>query len=391
MADTTTLLQALQAGLERPTDTGYGIGAQIVASGIPALNNPYASTGSNMAHAIGGSLLGGLLAGYARQSSAETNAELMPLMNQMLLAKTPEDRMAIANTSSNPGRLSPLVQALAMEDYSSNRKVQDNINSKLVDFQYNPQIKAAEQKALIPLENQQKIDQGIGDLAMKQGYVVDGGKMVPLSDVGLKSDMELQAQQAADTTTSRLKAEADFMGYNPQRADAEDKLRTEITTKVPSVAQWMTMKKTLPILENYATPDTRSSDVAFVYNYVKALDDNAVRGEELNLIASSNPLVQKYFNEIDSAFTGKSALTPQLKQQMLAELKSNAPVAYEQAVKDANPFLKIAQDRGLNAQNILPFELESNSNNTATQLYDPQNLQAQGYTYDQRRGGWVRQ
>lgn len=388
MADKVTLLQALQSGLTQAQETPSGIGAGVIGSAIPSLQNPYASTSSNLGHTLGASLLGGLLAGYARSQAQSENAQLIPQMSAVMNASSPEERMALAG--GNP-RLSPLIQALSMEDFESKRKIQDQINSKAIDYQYNPQIKAAEQQALIPLENQQRIDQGVSDLAMKQGYVVDGGKMVPLSDVGLKSDMELQAQQAADTTTSRLKAEADFMGYNPQRADAEDKLRTEITTKIPSVAQWMTMKKTLPILENYATPDTRSSDVAFVYNYVKALDDNAVRGEELNLIASSNPLVQKYFNEIDSAFTGKSALTPQLKQQMLAELKSNAPVAYEQAVKDANPFLKIAQDRGLNAQNILPFELESNSNNTATQLYDPQNLQAQGYTYDQRRGGWVRQ
>lgn len=317
MADTTTLLQALQAGLERPTDTGYGIGAQVVASGIPAIsNNPYASTGSNMAHAIGGSLLGGLLAGYARQSSAETNAELMPLMNQMLLAKTPEDRMAIANTSTNPGRLSPLVQALAMEDYSSNRKVQDNINSKMVDFQYNPQIKAAEQKALIPLENQQKIDQGIGDLAMQQGYVVDNGNLVPVDNVGLKTPIELEAEKARAVANAKAEAEAEQYGFNPKREEEVDKLRKEFNA-LQQVKDFAQVEKSASVINEALDDPSAMSDLELVrYSILLIEPGMAVREGEQAAVLSSQSIPASIKGRINKTFNEGAELGPQAREAL---------------------------------------------------------------------------
>lgn len=209
MADRITLLQALQSGLTQAQETPSGIGAGVIGSAIPSLQNPYASTSSNLGHTLGASLLGGLLAGYARSQAQSENAQLIPQMSAVMNASSPEERMALAG--GNP-RLSPLIQALSMEDFESKRKIQDQINSKAIDYQYNPQIKAAEQQALIPLENQQRIDQGVSDLAMQQGYVVDNGKLVPVDGVGLKSPMDMEAEAEAKKVAARLQAERAAMG-----------------------------------------------------------------------------------------------------------------------------------------------------------------------------------
>lgn len=354
MADYPNLLQALQSGLTRPGDTSSGIGAQVIGTAIPALNNPYASTSSNLGHTLGASLLGGLLAGYARTQANDDNSELMPVMQQMLTAKTPEDRMALA--ASNPTRLSPLVQALAMQDFENKQGVDREV---------------AKFNALAPLQRGQKVDNNLIDTGFEQGLIPTDDGLVPVESLGLKSPAQFEAdkqkllaetlnpldvQKAADVETAKAKAGADFMGYNPERAKAEDDARKYIAEKIPTVRQFKLMQKSIPMLEPLVKADTRSSDVAFVYNYVKALDEGAVREGEIALATTGNSVLQKYAAELQSAFSGSSKLTPRLKEQMLAELKQSQGSLYEQAKKDAAQEISIYTGRGLDENNLYPFD-----------------------------------
>jgi soluble lytic murein transglycosylase-like protein len=70
------LLDAIMGQQYRPTDNAYGIGAAGVVDALPMLNNPYASTGKNALYTLGGTLLGGVLANYARRESDANNAAM---------------------------------------------------------------------------------------------------------------------------------------------------------------------------------------------------------------------------------------------------------------------------------------------------------------------------
>lgn len=352
MADETiSILGALQRGMYSPTESMYGMGAQHIAQSIPMLQNPYASASSNIGHTLGAGLLSGLLAGYARQDAAKQNAELMPLMGQIMQAD-PTERMALA---AGNARLSPLVQALAFQDYERKNKREDAISTEVGKF-----------KALSPLQRGQSIDNKLIDVSIDQGLVPTDNGAIAFDDLGLKTPLELEKEKTGAIEDIKAQKEIDkyklgeFGDYNPSRAKAEDETRKYLAEKVPSVKQFIVMEKQLPMLEPLAKMNTKSSDFPFIYNYVKALDDTAVKQDEINMAQSANPLIQKYLNQLEGGITGISPLTPGLKQQMLSELKASRASLYKQAKKDADIEIKIAKGRGLSEDTLLPFDVNLN-------------------------------
>lgn len=109
MADS-TLLKALMGNeySYTPKESLSGALASGIGGSLPALVNPYGSTGSNLAAVLGGSLLAGLF-GYSAQREAEKkNAEMMPVMMDLLQAKDTGTIADILKTSPYGQRLSPI-------------------------------------------------------------------------------------------------------------------------------------------------------------------------------------------------------------------------------------------------------------------------------------------
>jgi hypothetical protein len=373
------LLKALQGSMYSPQEEMGGIGAQAIAAGIPALYNPYQNNTQNLGLSVGAGLLAGLLGGYGRYQAQTDNAALMPQIGSLLSAQ-PADRAGIL--ASNP-RLSPLVSALALQDYTDKADYRKAESLKGLDLKYAPQIEAAKFGATAPLELNQRFANGIADASLGQGKAILGGKEVDFKDIGLQTPQELAIAQelekakqlgpietanavskatalspvdaaaAGAKVTSEGKAKSDLMGYNPDKAAAEDKLRSEIKA-IPSVSQFIDTQKALPLLETFSKQDTRSSDIGFVYNYIKAMDNNAVKEGEINLANTSNPYLKQMASELESAFTGKSKLTPELKAQMLGEIKQGQAAIYKQAKDDADLQIEIGKSRGITG-NLYPF------------------------------------
>ena len=67
-----------------PRENVYGQIGGTLASALPQLVSPYASTKSNIATVLGGSLLAGLLGYQARQEAEERNKALMPVFTDVL-------------------------------------------------------------------------------------------------------------------------------------------------------------------------------------------------------------------------------------------------------------------------------------------------------------------
>lgn len=82
---------------------GYGI-----SQSLPALVNPYGSTGKNLATVLGGSLLAGLFGYQAKKEAEQKNAEMMSVMMDLLSAQEPAKITEILKTSPYGQRLSPL-------------------------------------------------------------------------------------------------------------------------------------------------------------------------------------------------------------------------------------------------------------------------------------------
>ena len=146
MADSllATLLDTQYKARENP----FGLAAQSLASNAGSLVNPYGSVGSNAAASIGAALLAGLLGGVARSQTQSDNAELSPLLNQMMTA-TPEQRQALVQQND---RLSPLANALAVAERQQQAEIAQE-RQKLAltresKFQEIP-IKVAEENALL--------------------------------------------------------------------------------------------------------------------------------------------------------------------------------------------------------------------------------------------------
>lgn len=335
------LLEALLGESYKASDNPYGISALGIAGAAPKLINPYDDPTANLGAAIGSTLLASILASSAKSEAAQQNAELYKQFGTLrgldaggrdaLVAKYP--KLARAATALQ------LQEAEAAADLAKLRQ------QKAIDLEF-------EQKALpFDLEKTalEKTAAAKIDALAKQGiFYTPDGKTQKAFD---PADVERNAAIA------KKEGEIAALGFDPAIRTEEDSARKEIGD-LPSAKQFLSMQKAVPILENYANTDTRSADIGFIYNYIKGLDEGAVRGEEINLASTANPILQKWAATLDSAFSGKSQLTPALKTAMLEELKAARRDVYAAAVADAKQRLAIATSRGASQLASLPFPLD---------------------------------
>jgi len=111
MADEYAKLLAQQQGIGySPRENIYGQIGGTIASALPQLVRPYASSSSNIATVLGGSLLAGLLGYQAKQEAAAQNELLMPALTNIVGARTRAD-LDTATTDLAPDiatRLAPI-------------------------------------------------------------------------------------------------------------------------------------------------------------------------------------------------------------------------------------------------------------------------------------------
>lgn len=333
-----SLLEALLKAQQRPAETNYGIATQGVAAMLPALNNPYDSPARNAGYTVGGALLAGILSGLARQSAAEENIALTQGFNQLLTA----DDAGAAELVQQNERLSPLWAALVAD---RRERAQDLAQKR-------QELTLGEESDLRKSQNK-----AVLDAMISQGKIPMGDKIVGFDALGLKSPDEYAIDKEVNQRHEMERLESESLGVPAKVRDEEIAARKDIS-ELPAVKQLKLMETKLPMLESDARLNTRSSDVAFFYNFIRALDDGAVRGEEIDLAGSSNPVLQKYGAQLLSAFNGQSQLTPTLKLQMLSELKATRGNLAKAALEQSE--FKIAQIQKIipkaRREALLPFD-----------------------------------
>jgi hypothetical protein len=345
MADSSLLLQALMSGQEKAAENPFGIVAQGLSSGIPAMVNPYASTGSNAGMVVGSSLLAALLAGIAKNQATAANTAFLPVQREFVGA-TPERQQELLQ--GQYGRqLSPLATALQLQSMER----QNAIN-----------LETGKAEALLPIEQRRGANTAANDLLKTQGKVFLDGQIVDVMDPIAQKEEEAAASARGSVigTNEGYGLDPSENPDSPQAKQAkiireEEDRAKGLINKLPSVVQFQNMQKALPQLDAYKDLDTKSSDNSFIYAYIKALDDGAVREGEVGLANTANPRLQAIAAKFEAELTGKSALTPALKRQMVQELKASQANVYEQALKDSEIELGVALRRGANEANVLPF------------------------------------
>lgn len=319
--DNISLLQALQGSLVAPTNSMAGIGATTIAQSIPALTNPYASTSSNMGVTLGAGLLSGLLAGYARRDAAEQNAAVTPVIGQIMQSSDPAERMALA--AGNP-RLSPLVQALAFEDYSRKAKREDAINTEIGKF-----------KALNPLQRSQAIDNKLIDAGFDQGMIATENGLIPVDQLGLKTPQELEIDK--ERASIELKNSLEDQRYGGQipakdimqlEQDYTDKLLTGV-----QAAEVVNINKATANIAQALKKDNPLAAATAIFEYAKLQDPRGTvrEADEMRVSDAGGPLGQ--LARIHNEIMQKGKLTPDAKKNMaelLPILQNNAFAQYNQ-------------------------------------------------------------
>lgn len=411
------LLKALSATQYKAADSPYSIGSQAISAISPNLVNPYGSTGSNIAITAGSGMLAALLAGLAENDAKSQNAAFAPSISAFMQA----DPTQQAQLAAKEPRLSSLYNAMLANSLTNDMEIKQEVakfntlnplqtqaeiakrqqlgpielEQKLAQENALSPIRIAEQvnqeEALQPLKREEEFRQQAAQMIAPDGNIITPkGEVIKITNPQ-KRELDLNAGRIKQSLLEKLNQVETEKGVEQvipkflpaDIAKEEDAARTELKTKTPSVVQFEVMQKSLPLLSGFKDQDTKSSDFGFVFNYVKANDDGAVRGEEVNLAESSNPLLMKYKKQIEGAINGTSQLTPALKNQMYSELKLAQKNLYVQAVKDIQRRYEIAKGRGVEKiENVSPLDLSM-----PFDIGAPMKT-INGITYEKVDGGW---
>jgi hypothetical protein len=351
----TTLLQALQYGMYTPTESPYGMAAQSIAGGMPGLYNPYASGGENLGVTIGAGLLAGLLAGGARRDAAAQNAELMPMMQQIMTA-APEDRAGIA--AGNP-RLSPLVQALAFDDYSQGREIQKQRAIKSMDVEFAPQIETAKLRASQPLELGQRAREGVIDAGLEQGVMIKDGTMVPFADLGLRSpeqvEIDKQRSMVPIEVDKAIQLEDAKRGANKLSPKDLAELEIDYTTKLASGSLAQSVLEVeargRQVMDAITKRDPLNAASA-IYGMAKVLDPSGVVRKEDGTIVADPGGPAGQLASLHNQILQKGQLT----DQTIAAMNELVPklVGFQLDIydKQATAMMDAARRQGANPANI---------------------------------------
>ncbi len=359
--------------------------APVAASVLQAdVTDPYGSATSNFGANLVKGLLGGVAANMFRKEQADYETDLTNQLRATLGGASafksvlPEDDLAA---------ISAFKLARDIDRQEKIQALNDELN--FAGLKKETEV-GAEQRALMKaagvIGSEEKAPSGsIGDLSLEPLGVassVDGGVVMqdgsvekPKQSKPIKLDKKILAG-VNPIIKEQVRQEEDTLKRNTAE---EDNARMELLTKTPSVAQFAAMQKAIPLVEGFKDQNTKSSDVGFVYNYIKALDDGAVRGEEIDMASSSNPVIKKFQTQLEGALKGTSELTPQLKNIMFQELKLAQKNVYEQALADSQRRLDIVKQRGGNPNfaSPIPLDLKFEIPTSAAPIPSSVNLQSE--------------
>lgn len=287
------LLSALSGMQYKPMDDPYGMAAAGIAQGIPSLNNPYASTGSNMVNTIGAGLLSALLAGFAKNEAQQENADRALVQQQYFKTTDPTERAKLVGEHSY---LAPLQSVDFMNQMDISNKVTELEKTKAVTNRLDKE----QYEAMTPLE----------------------------------------AAREQSVTEAQLKGETDALGYNPQQIDAGDALRKEFVAR-PEYELFSSVATTKNQLDQALLDKSGKSDPEILKLAATLISPvKAAKGDIEGALAESDSIPSEWMGKLRLATKGQSTLDDteratlgRIGQRSLAARRSAFEPIYQDYVK----------------------------------------------------------
>jgi hypothetical protein len=344
---TNPILAALAGVNTNALETPYGLGLQGLAVAAPKMFNPYASTGQSLGVALGTGLTSALLAYQARKQADEENMAMQPLILQALSAKNPED---VLKVTSAPGGgklrdfavqtyLSKLEKQQAQEAAAEERKA-DLAKALLGSPYLNRQealTLAGISPEVTPLPTTELGATAATKLETPQvsspterpiiNYV-SPEERANLSPYELKqreaevSDQKYRAEQwdkAEERKSTKTKSDEEFKAAQQEKTDTKIiNLRKDIDSD-PITKAYIESKTAFKAARQLAERDSIPATIALKKIAERVFNPgNQVTMQELGSYNSIMPIFEKYPQLLSSQLTGKSNLSPEARQELVA-------------------------------------------------------------------------
>ena len=341
------ILAALSGVNTNALETPYGMALQGLAVAAPKLYNPYASTGQSLGVTLGTGLVSALLAYQAKRQADDENMAMQPLILQALSAKNPED---VLKVTSAPG--GSKLRDFALQTYLSKIEKQQAQESAAEER------KADLAKALLgsPYLNKQE--------ALSIAGITPSVTPLPTTELGTTAATKLEALQPSfpterptidyDSPAERtnlspyeLKQRESEVSDQKYRAEQWDKAEERKAAKTQSDKEFkagqgekrdtkiITLRKDIdsdPITKAYiesrtafkaarqlAERDSIPATIALKKIAERVFNPgNQVTMQELGSYNSIMPIFEKYPQLLSSQLTGKSNLSPEARQELVA-------------------------------------------------------------------------
>lgn len=189
----------------------YGLAGSTLAQSLPALVNPYASTGQNLAVTLGGGLVAALLGFKARQDANEAGIRTQELANAMLSAESPAARRSIIESAPG-GFFEPNVQGRLLK--LDTVLTENELKAQQAARQQQRMLETQAQMQLSPLGqalNQQEIANAVEK--QRQLYQLQG-------EPGISNILDQEAERRRRQISGTLTPE-DFAARRTAQLEAE--------------------------------------------------------------------------------------------------------------------------------------------------------------------------
>jgi hypothetical protein len=324
MADN-ALLQALMGGQTSsagqlasarylPSESAWGIGANAVGQVAPLLNNPYASTGSNLGITIGSALFAGLLSGMAKNEANDSNANMFKLAGGAYNVPA-ADRASIVEQEP---RLAPFVAAL-------NQQERDNA------------IEQARERAKKMLEYDPAVLQGEGTKAamIKQGEIQGTIAGAGGNEANVPGTPGYQKNQ--DQITAERMLSNDFRNVAEPFKYKEQGLKA--------------------VTEAYKDKQG-TSDYELIRRGAQAVEPSlAVRKDDQDSIQGAASVLGVAYGTLQNAISGSTKLTDEVRDGIMRMVQRS----YDSSLQDYNTMHQSFTDRatshGLSPNLVVPYQV----------------------------------
>lgn len=274
------LFASLYGAKYAPIDNPYGIAAQGVASALPALVSPYASTGANFATILGGALVSGLLGYQARQQADERNVLQSALLSEALQPGTGLERRK-AIMQEDP-RLARVITSIDLTNALARAKALETQATE-------------EAKAKVDVQKQIDIERG-----------------VPYGTTKVTAPV---VEEAPVSTPGETRVGFTYLGKQ-----AETELK-DIQKNLSNRPEFKNFSYTSDVLKRLAQGVMKTdavSDVDFAKGAIQAIEPGlATQQGEVNAITQSPSIPDQLKAAMANAAEGKGKLTPKIRAQIV--------------------------------------------------------------------------